>query len=116
MKRVLQFAAACGALIGTIWALMQALFTEPTVRRALGITAVLAFVVQLVAFLVVRAMARRKNVIAGWGIGVLLRFVVLAIFALVAVPRLNLPLSASLLALATFLFVSTLIEPLFLKT
>jgi len=32
------------------------------------------------------------------------------------VPRLGLPLSASLLGLATFLFVSTLIEPLFLKT
>jgi hypothetical protein len=86
------------------------------VRRALGISAAVAFVVQMAAFLVVREMARRKNVMAGWGIGIALRFGALVIFALVAVPRLELPLSASLLGLATFLFVSTLIEPLFLKT
>jgi hypothetical protein len=77
---------------------------------------VVAFVVQVAAFLVVREMGRRKNVMAGWGIGIALRFGALVIFALVAVPRLGLPLSASLLGLATFLFVSTLIEPLFLRT
>jgi hypothetical protein len=56
----------------------------------------------------------RRNVMAGWGIGVALRFVALAIFALAVVPRLGLPV-VILLGLATFLFVSTLIEPLFLK-
>ena len=74
-----------------------------------------AFIVQLIAFLIARAMARRNNVMAGWGIGILLRFAALFLFALVAVPRLGLPVSASLLGLAAFLFVSTLIEPLFLK-
>lgn len=116
MRRSLLFAVACAAIIGATWAIAVLLFPDAAVRRALGITAVLAFMVQVVAFLVARAMARRKNVIAGWGIGIALRFGVLAIFALVAAPRLALPLSASLLGLATFLFVSTLIEPLFLKT
>ena len=52
---------------------------------------------------------------AGWGIGIALRFAALMLFGLVAVPWLGLPLSASLLALATFLFITTLIEPLFLR-
>lgn len=116
MKRTLFFATACAAVIAALWALMVLWFTDTTVRRALAITAVLAFTVQMVAFLIARAMARRQNVIAGWGIGIALRFSALVILALVGVPKLNLPLSASLLSLATFLFVSTLIEPLFLKT
>ena len=116
MKRNLIFTAVCAALIAAMWALMVVFFTDTEVRRALAITAVVAFTVQLVAFLIAREMARRKNVIAGWGIGIALRFTALVILALVAVPKLNLPLSASLLSLATFLFVSTLIEPLFLKT
>lgn len=116
MKRTFFFAAACAALIAALWALMVVMFTDTTVRRAVAITAALAFMVQMVAFLIAREMARRKNVIAGWGIGIALRFSALVILALVAVPKLELPLSASLLSLATFLFVSTLIEPLFLKT
>jgi hypothetical protein len=116
MKRSLFFAVACAATIGALWAILVLLFTDSAVRRALGISAATAFIVQMAAFFIARAFARRKNVIAGWGIGVALRFVALAIFALVAVPWLGLPLAASLLGLATFLFVSTLIEPLFLKS
>jgi hypothetical protein len=116
VKRALVFAAACLGIIGALWVILVLVFTESTVRRALAISGAVAFIVQVAAFLVVREMARRKNVMAGWGIGIALRFSALVIFALVAVPRLELPLSASLLGLATFLFVSTLIEPLFLKT
>jgi hypothetical protein len=115
VKRSLLFALACAATIGALWGILVLLFTEAAVRRALGITATIAFFVQVVAFLVARMMAQRKNVMAGWGIGVVLRFVVLAVFALVVVPRLGLPLASSLLGLAMFLFVTTLIEPLFLK-
>jgi hypothetical protein len=116
VKRALSFAAACAATIGAAWAIGVLMFTDPAVRRALHIAAAVGFVIQMVAFLVAREMARRGNVIAGWGIGVALRFGALAIFALVAVPRLGLPLAASLVGLATFLFISTLIEPLFLKS
>jgi hypothetical protein len=115
MKKTLSFAVACAAIIGALWLILVLVFTEDMVQRALGISAAVAFLVQMVAFFIARSFARRKNVIAGWGIGVALRFVALAIFALVAAPRLGLPLAASLLGLATFLFVSTLIEPIFLK-
>ena len=116
MKQELAFPAACAAIIGAIWAILALVFREPEVRRALMISALLAFAVQLVAFLIVRAMARRQKVIAGWGIGISLRFAALLIFGLIVVPKLNLPLAHSLISLAAFLFISTLIEPLFLKT
>ena len=115
MKRFALFSASCAAVIGALWAILQLVFESPVVRHALTITAIVAFLVQLITFVVAMAMARRKNVIAGWGLGVLVRFAALVLFALVAVPKLGLPLSASLLAFATFLFLSTLIEPLFLK-
>ena len=114
MKRLLWFAAACAALIGAAWVIGILLFSDAAVRHALGITAVLAFLVQLTAFAVARAFARKQNVMAGWGIGIALRFVALLLFGLIGVPRLGLPVGASLLALAMFLFVTTLIEPLFL--
>ena len=91
------------------------LFTDTTSRRALGIAAVVAFMVQMVAFVIAREFARRQNVMAGWGIGIALRFVVLLAFGFLAVPAFGLPMASSLLGLAMFLFVSTLIEPLFLK-
>ena len=115
MKRALQFTAASAALIGALWTILVLVMTGTLVRHALSISAVTAFIVQVAAFFVTRAVARRKNVVAGWGIGIALRFGALLIFGLIVVPRLGLPLSASLLGLATFLFVSTLIEPLFLK-
>ena len=115
MKRLLPFAAACAAAIGATWAIGMLLFPDAATRRSLGIAAAIAFLVQLMAFSIARAMARKKNVMAGWGIGIALRFLALFLFGLVAVPRLGLPLSASLVGLATFLFVTTLIEPLFLR-
>lgn len=116
MKRSLYFAAACLGIIGAMWAVSALLFTDALVRRGLAIAAGVAFGVQMITFQIARLAARKQNVIAGWGIGVALRFVALAIFALVAVPRLGLPLASALVGLAFFLFVSTLIEPLFLKT
>ena len=116
MSPSLRYALGCAAVIGAAWILARFVVTDASVRSALSITAALAFLVQMVAFQIARLWQRKQNVIAGWGIGIALRFGVLVIFALIVAPRVGLPLSASLLGLATFLFVSTLIEPLFLKT
>ena len=43
------------------------LVSDEVVRRALGITAVLAFVVQMTAFAIARAWVKKQNVMAGWG-------------------------------------------------
>ncbi len=115
MKPVLTFAAVSLTVIVVLAWLLGFGLNGPADGRALQVAAGAAFVVQLVAFLVVRRMAR-QNVIAGWGVGVLIRFVAFAGWGFVVVGRLALPQSAALLAMATFLFVTTLIEPLFLKT
>jgi hypothetical protein len=116
VRRTLLFAAACAAAIGATWVIAALLFSDATSRRALAIAATVAFLVQMVAFLIVREFARRQNVMAGWGIGIALRFIALLVFGLVAVPAFALPLAPALMGLAMFLFISTLIEPLFLKT
>ena len=82
MTSAVRFSVACAAVIGTSWAIAMALFPDATIRRGLGFSAGVAFVVQVVAFPIVRTMARRKNVMVGWGIGVMVRFVALFIFAL----------------------------------
>ena len=115
MTRILRFAAASAAAIAAVWVIGMLSVSDAAVRRALGISALLAFVVQLVAFAIARAWVKKQNVMAGWGIGIALRFAALLLFGLIAVPRLGIPVGASLLALAMFLFVTTLIEPLFLK-
>jgi hypothetical protein len=55
------------------------------------------------------------NVIAGWGAGMIIRVAALTVYALLVVKSLGLPMGPALLSLATFLFVTTLIEPVFLK-
>ena len=116
MKRALSFAAACAAAIGAAWAIAALVLQDAMSRRGLMIAAAVAFLVQMISFFIAREFARRQNVMAGWGLGIALRFVVLLLFGFFAVPSLGVPMSSSLLGLAMFLFVSTLIEPLFLKT
>ena len=116
MKRALSFAAACAATLGAAWAIAVLVFGGAVSRRGLLIAAAVAFVVQMIAFVIAREFARRRNVMAGWGIGIALRFVALLLFGVVAVPSLGLPMGSTLLGLAMFLFVTTLIEPLFLKS
>jgi hypothetical protein len=52
-----------------------------------------------------------SNFFAGWITGVALRFVALIVYAYVGVKLIGMPAAAALISLATFLFVSTLVEP-----
>ena len=86
----------------------------PSAHAAIVVGALVSFGVQMVAFTAAQAMAR-TNVMAAWGAGAVIRLVALAMYALMVVPRLGLPVSAALVSMALYLFVSTLIEPFFLK-
>lgn len=66
---------------------------------------------QGVAFGLVRILGRRSWLTA-WGLGALLRLVVLVGYAFFADRILGLPLAPALLSLAAFFFVTTLIESL----
>jgi hypothetical protein len=104
-------ALASVAILG--WLLTMA-FHGPGDAAAIRLSAIVAIVVQLVAFAITATIAQR-HLIAGWGAGALLRFLTLIVYALLAVEVLALPAVPALVSLAAFLFVSTLIEPLFLR-
>jgi hypothetical protein len=95
-------------------ALLAAVFRGPGDRMAIGISGAVAFVVQCTAFALSR-MVGAGNLAARLGMGALLRFMALAIYGILVVLVLKLPATAALISLATFFFVSTLIEPLLIK-
>lgn len=107
------YSAACVAAIAVIGGI-SALFTEGLGRQAILASAVLALVVQLLAFTVAR-MFRDRHVFVGWGMGSAMRFVALALYAVIVAKLWGAPVMAALLSFAAFLFVTTVIEPLFLK-
>ena len=113
MRSFSLYAATCAAIIlvvgGIAWA-----FTSPDGRAAVLASAAVAFVVQPIAFSIARRMQSR-NLILGWGLGSLLRLLTLVLFALIVARLWRAPLTPALLSLAGFLFVTTVVEPLFLK-
>lgn len=73
----------------------------------------IAAVVQVIALLVGRSFGR-KNMLAGWGIGAILRLLAVMVYGWAVVPALGLPMAPALLSLVALLFVTTLVEPLLL--
>lgn len=113
MKAGIYFASASAALIAIGYLLLQLGFDSPGDSRALTTSAMVAIAVQLASFAIARRMPAR-SLMVGWGIGTLLRALVLVVYALLIVPALGLPSSAALMSLVTFMFVSMLVEPLLL--
>jgi hypothetical protein len=81
---------------------------------AIGISAAVAAVVQISAFAVTRSMISH-NLVAAWGAGALVRLLTLLVYGLLAVKVLALSPMPALLSLVLFFFLSTLLEPLFLR-
>lgn len=114
MKAGALFAGATAGIILVSGWVLTLVFPSMDGRQAIVTSALVAFAVQLFGFAIVR-FAARSNPIAGWGLGVLLRFVVLAVYALVIVKAFALASAPALVSLATFFFLSTLVEPLLLN-
>jgi len=109
VRAIAVYAALSAALIAAAsWALMLAFSADA--RHSIVVSAWVAFVVQLLAFSALR-LADRRNTMAGWGLGALLRMATLAVYALVVVKALGLVATAALLSLAAFFFLSMLVEP-----
>jgi len=83
-------------------------------QKSIFTSAIIALMIQLIAFIVLW-LSKGKNVMAGWGLGALLRFGGLGIYAVFAIKALGLDMNVALLSLACFLFLSMLIEPLLLN-
>ena len=114
MKKTAIFALVSLPVIALLAWMLTYAFPTAADAHSIVVSAVIAWVVQLVSFAIARSWAA-SNVIAGWGLGMLIRFFVLAIYALIGVKVLGLELTPALVSLAAFFFVSTLAEPVLLK-
>ncbi len=113
MKKALGFAALTVVSIVLLALAATRLVTDAAGQQAIWMSAGIAIGIQLVAYGFTRVLAP-ANVMAGWGAGILLRFLTLAFHALLGVRIMGLPQAPALMSLAGFLFVTTLFEPLFL--
>lgn len=82
-------------------------------RQAVFVSAGVALVLQLLAFVVARLFAASGNGIAGWSLGAVVCIVSLVIYGFV-VRAIGLPSDAAMISLATFFFLTEVIEPPFL--
>lgn len=114
MKAILIYAVTAVTIVAILGWLLARGFTGSADAAAVRLSAVVVAAVQLAAFAMTRLLAPR-GVVAAWGAGALLRFVTLAIYALLVVKVLALPAVAALVSMAVFFFVTTLIEPLLLR-
>jgi len=114
VKGVALFAAATALIVGVGGWVFTLVYPTTEGQRAVLASALVAIVVQLVGFVILRR-AKRSHAIAAWGVGMLLRFGVLSVYALVVTKIFTLASAPALLSLATFFFLSTLVEPLLLN-
>ncbi|HTI65264.1 MAG TPA: hypothetical protein VL524_17180 [Gemmatimonadaceae bacterium] len=98
-----------------VGALLSLAFRGPGDRLAVWLSVAVAIAVQLAAFSVSRA-AGRVSLVARMGAGALVRFLAVVVYALLVALALKLPPVAALVSLVTFFFLSTLLEPLLIKT
>jgi len=109
-----RYALVTVALIAIAAWLLTLALTDSGAASAIAISAAVAVAVQIAAFAATKTMAP-TNIIAAWGMGALVRMLTLFIYALLAVKLFGLPAVPTLISFAVFLFLSTLLEPLFLR-
>ena len=115
MKVWLRYAGAGFLLVG-VGVVVGLLLSTPDVHRAIITAAVVAYLVQLAAFALLLALRDKSNLfLAGWLVGMVLRFGVLGVAAFAVTRSAVLPRNALLLSLVVFVFLLLLLEPVFLR-
>ena len=113
MKRAATYVGLCALIIAGLAGVASAFLAGPD-RQAVWVSASLAFVVQMVAFMVVQVLPA-KDLMLGWGLGAILRLMSVVIFGLFVAKVWRAPIAPALISYALFLFVTTVVEPVFLK-
>jgi len=112
------FAGVSAALIIVATIILRAIFRTVEQHNAMLISAGLAFAVQLGSYAFLRPARAGKGapgeLLVRWGIGALMRFAVLILYAPIA-RILFLSLEAALVSLVTFFFLTMMAEPLLLE-
>ena len=113
MRGFTEYLASCLLLVAIIAAVTM-MFVAGSALRIVLVGAAIALGVQVAAFGVARAL-RVRNFMLGWGLGSVLRLVALVIYALVVARLWRGSMAPALVSFAAFLFVTTIVEPVFLK-
>ena len=87
---------------------------DPADRVTVLASAGLTVVVQMAGFAVARAF-RDTNLMLGWGLGSILRLTALVLYAVFVARLWRASLTPALLSFVGFLFLTTVLEPVFLK-
>jgi hypothetical protein len=106
---LLKLLAAVAGIAAVVY-LAASLMVPPESRRAVAIGVGLGAAWQALV-LAVTLTALGHNRLAAFGVGMLARFLLVAVAALVAIPALGVPMGPALLSMVTVLFATTLIEP-----
>ena len=114
MRGFLEYLIACVLAIAIIGAIAWTL-SSPAGRQVVVTSAGLALFVQLVAFAIARLFQRRQRFLVGWGVGSVMRLVALVLYAVVVARLWRAPAAPALISFAAFLFVTTVVEPIFLR-
>ena len=109
-RAVALYALICLLVIGIAAAVLVMVWEAPLERHAVLVSALVALVVQSVAFTIARLLAADGHGVAGWALGAGICLLALVIFGFVS-RGLGLPSNVALLSLATFFFLTELIEP-----
>lgn len=115
MRALAWFAAVAAGVILLLVIVLGFLPLDASVQHAIRVSAAVAFGVQVLVFAAVVGLRGAMSVVGAWGLGVLLRFVALAAYAVIAVKVMALPAAPALLSLVAFLFLTTLVEPILLR-
>lgn len=110
-----KYAVATMGVVLVVGAVLSLAFRGPGEAGAIWLSGAIAIAVQLAAFSLGR-MAGVNNVAARIGTGAMLRLFTVVVYAFLAAKVLGIPLAAALFSLAAFFFLSTLIEPLLIKS
>ncbi|HEY8832677.1 MAG TPA: hypothetical protein VIM21_09195 [Gemmatimonadaceae bacterium] len=111
------FAAVSAALIVIATVVLRTYFTTVVEHRAMLVSAGLAFAVQLGSYSLLRPARAGKapgELLIRWGIGAVVRLMVLVLYAPLA-RIMFLSLDAALVSLVTFFFMTMMAEPLLLE-
>ena len=115
-----RYAMATIGLVLVVGALLSLAFRGPGDHGAIWLSAAIAVAVQLAVQLAADSLARlagaNNNLMARMGTGALLRLLTVVVYAILAAKVIGVPVVAALISLAVFLFLSTLIEPLLIKS
>lgn len=113
MRGFAEYAASCLVIVALVGAIASA-FTGAAGRQTVLASACLAFAVQMIAFAIARLLQPR-HLLLGWGLGSVLRLVMLVLYAIVVAKLWRAPITPALLSFVACLFATTVVEPVFLR-